>query len=82
MLKRKPTGTLSVRDAVQEDAVEPLKRVLVHGVNVAEISDTEEENLSVDSNRDVLTTCHINVFLCLLGNDHFSLHRHDNLLNN
>jgi len=58
---------------VEEDADEPLERVLVHRVDVGQIGHAEEEDLSVDGDWDVLTASGVNVTLCLLGDQNFRL---------
>ena len=67
------TCFLSVCDTAQEDGDEPLEGVLVHGVNVGKVSHAEEEDLSVDGDRDVERPRFVNVFLCLFSYLHFRL---------
>jgi len=62
-----------VSDAVEKDGNEPLKGVLVHGVDVGEIRDTEEQDLCVDGYRDVLTSRDVDISLGLLRDQHFRL---------
>ena len=61
-----PTKGLCIGNAVEEDGDEPLQGVLVHGVNVGQVSHAEEEDLSVDGYWDVLATSDVYLCLCLL----------------
>ena len=67
------TGLLGVVDAVEEDGDEPLEGVLVHGVNVGQVSGAEEEDLRAHSHWDVAAAGGVNVLLCLLCRRHFGL---------
>ena len=67
------TRLVGVRNAVEEDADEPLERVLVHRVDVGQIGDAEEEDLSVDGDWNVLTARYVDIPLSLLGDLHLRL---------
>ena len=62
-----------VLNAVQEYSGEPFERILVHGIDVGQVTDAEEKYLRVDRHRHVLATCEIDVFFGLLCNHHFGL---------
>ena len=67
------TRLFGVRNAVEEDTNEPLERVLVHRIDVGQIGDTEEQDLCVDGDWDVLTPSYVDVSLCLLCDYHLRL---------
>ena len=59
---------------LQVQVDEPGEGVLVHGLNVGQVRDAEEEDGGVDSHRLVAVSCLVNQFLCgscdiLLGRD-------------
>ena len=72
------TCPLSLRNASQEDANEPLQRILVHRVHISHVGHTEEQDLCVDRHGDVLTTGLVNVLLCLLSHLHLGLMEDNN----
>ena len=60
-------------DAIEKDGNEPFERVLVHRVDVGEIGDAEEQDLSVDSHWNILTSGDVDISLGLLRDHHFRL---------
>lgn len=73
------TRSLRLGDAWEVDVDEPLEGVLVHGVHVGHVGHAEEQDLCVDSHRDVLTARQVDVALCLLRDDHLGL-KHDKIM--
>ena len=67
------TCRFALDHAADEDVDEPVERVLVHGVNVAHVGHTEEEDLRVDGHRDVLTAGQVDVLLCGIRRRHLGL---------
>ena len=59
---------LCIVDGVNKEIHEPGERVLVHGLNVGQVSDGEEQNGGVDCDRFVTKTCLVNLDLCCLCN--------------
>ena len=73
LVVRKPTCTFRISNSTQEDGDKPLEGVLVHGVYVGEVCDAEEEDLSVDGNRDVEGARFVNILLSLFRNHNLRL---------
>ena len=59
---------IPLTDGVEEEVDEPGEGVLVHGVDVGEVSDGEEENGAVGSHRTIASTRLLQLLLCLLCN--------------
>ena len=58
---------LSVVDAHDEEGDEPGERVLVHGVDVGEVGDGEEEDGGVDGDRFVAHSSRVDLLFSLLS---------------
>ena len=68
------TGLLAVGDGLEVEVDEPGEGVLVHGLNVSQVRDTEEQDGGVSGHRLVAIAGGINLGLCgvcylLLGRD-------------
>ena len=55
---------LCVINRVDKQVHKPCKRVLVHGLNVGQISDGEEEDGGVDCDWFVTQSCYVDLLLC------------------
>ena len=69
------TRCLGICDTPEKYTNEPLQGVLVHGVDVGQAGHTEEEDLGVDGDRDVLAPSGVNLLFCLLCCCHFGLEK-------
>lgn len=67
------TCSFGISNAAQKNGDEPLQRILVHGIDVGQVRDAEEQNLCVHGDGDVQTARFINVFLRLFGDGHLGL---------
>lgn len=67
------TGTRCTLDAAQEDVREPFQGILIHWIDIGQIGHAEEQDLRIDSDRNVFSTSDIDIFLGLFSGLHFRL---------